>query len=59
MRGGLASIGMVSRSLNPDEQDLTSFLIANDGITMIVHADNPLVGYRPVPACWRRVSSSL
>lgn len=43
-RSGLASIGMVSRSLNPDEQDLTPFIIANDGIAMIVHADNPLNG---------------
>ncbi|AJE21523.1 Phosphate ABC transporter substrate-binding protein, PhoT family [Azotobacter chroococcum NCIMB 8003] len=44
VRGGLASIGMVSRALNPDERDLSPFLIANDGITMIVHADNPLDG---------------
>ena len=43
-RSGLAAIGMVSRSLKPDEQDLTPFIIANDGIAMIVHADNPLNG---------------
>ena len=41
-RSGLAAIGMVSRSLKPDENDLTPFVIANDGISMIVHADNPL-----------------
>ncbi|MFZ3186177.1 MAG: phosphate ABC transporter substrate-binding protein [Pseudomonas sp.] len=43
-RSGLAAIGMVSRSLNDDEQDLTPFIIANDGIAMIVHADNSLNG---------------
>lgn len=41
-RSGLAAVGMVSRSLHPDENDLTPFVIANDGIAMIVHADNPL-----------------
>lgn len=42
VRSGLASIGMVSRALNPDEQDLRPFIIAQDGIAMIVHASNPL-----------------
>lgn len=42
VRSGLASIGMVSRALNPDEQDLRPFIIARDGIAMIVHASNPL-----------------
>lgn len=41
-RSGLVAIGMVSRSLNPDEQDLIPFTIAQDGIALIVHADNPL-----------------
>lgn len=44
VRSGLAAIGMVSRALNPDEQDLTPYIIANDGIALIVHADNPATG---------------
>lgn len=43
-RSGLAAIGMVSRSLNADERDLTPYTIAQDGIAMIVHASNPLAG---------------
>ena len=43
-RSGLAAIGMASRSLHTDEQDLTPFTIARDGIAMIVHASNPLDG---------------
>jgi phosphate transport system substrate-binding protein len=43
-RSGLAAIGMASRSLHTDEQDLTPFTIAQDGIAMIVHASNPLAG---------------
>lgn len=41
-RSGLADIGMVSRALKPEEQDLQSFAIARDGIGMIVHRDNPV-----------------
>jgi phosphate transport system substrate-binding protein len=41
-RTGLADIGMVSRALKEDEKDLTSFLIALDGVALIVHADNPI-----------------
>jgi phosphate transport system substrate-binding protein len=41
-RQGLADIGMVSRKLNPDEQDLHAFAIANDGISIILHQKNPL-----------------
>lgn len=41
-RSGLADIGMVSRALKPDENDLTSVAIARDGIAVIVHADNPV-----------------
>lgn len=40
-RVALADIGMVSRELKPDEQDLKSFTIAYDGIAMIVHKSNP------------------
>ncbi|KRP86572.1 MULTISPECIES: phosphate ABC transporter substrate-binding protein [Pseudomonas] len=41
-RSGLAAIGMASRSLDTNESDLTPYLIAKDGIAMIVHRDNPL-----------------
>ncbi|HIE65543.1 MAG: phosphate ABC transporter substrate-binding protein [Nitrospira sp.] len=41
-RLGLADIGMVSRPLNKDETDLFAFTIAQDGISMILHADNPI-----------------
>ncbi len=41
-RRGLADIGMVSRSLKPDEHDLLAFTIARDGVGMIVHRDNPV-----------------
>jgi phosphate transport system substrate-binding protein len=40
-RVALSDIGMVSRELKPDEQDLKSFTIAYDGIAMIVHKSNP------------------
>ena len=41
-RSRLADIGLVSRALKPDEQDLKSFTIALDGIGLIVHRDNPV-----------------
>jgi len=41
-RSGLADIGLVSRALKPEEQDLKSFTIALDGIGIIVHRDNPV-----------------
>ncbi|GEM19877.1 hypothetical protein NONS58_12760 [Nitrosococcus oceani] len=37
---GLADIGMVSRALKPTEQDLSAFLIAMDGIGLILHKSN-------------------
>ena len=39
---GLADIGMVSRELKDGEEQLTPTTIARDGITLIVHADNPV-----------------
>lgn len=39
-RVGLADIGMVSRALKDSEQDLKPFLIAMDGIGIIVHKSN-------------------
>ncbi|MBD2450004.1 phosphate ABC transporter substrate-binding protein [Nostoc sp. FACHB-152] len=41
-RQGVADIGMVSRELKPEEKDLRSFTIARDGVTVIVHKDNPV-----------------
>jgi len=41
-RNGLAEIGMVSRDLKPDESDLQRFLIARDGVCLIVHEKNPV-----------------
>ena len=39
---GLADIGMVSRALKPQEQHLHGSVIARDGITIIVHQNNPV-----------------
>ena len=39
---GLADIGMVSRALKPQEHSLHGAAIAHDGITMILHKDNPV-----------------
>ncbi|HEY3326692.1 MAG TPA: phosphate ABC transporter substrate-binding protein [Novimethylophilus sp.] len=41
-RNGLADIGMASRALNPEENDLKSFTIALDGVSVILHKDNPV-----------------
>jgi len=41
-RSGIAQIGMVSRELKPDEADLTSSVIAIDGVSLIVHRSNPV-----------------
>lgn len=41
-RLGLADIGLVSRALKSDEQDLKSHTIALDGITIILHRSNPV-----------------
>ncbi|MGQ0594533.1 MAG: phosphate ABC transporter substrate-binding protein [Gammaproteobacteria bacterium] len=41
-RNGLADIGMVSRALKPEENDLVSHTLARDGVTLIVHASNPV-----------------
>lgn len=41
-RQEVADIGMISRSLKEEEQDLQAFTIARDGIGIILHQDNPL-----------------
>lgn len=42
-RSGAAQIGMVSRALAPTERDLVAHTVALDGISLIVHAGNPVV----------------
>jgi phosphate transport system substrate-binding protein len=44
IRQGKATIAMVARTLNPDEQGLTGFPVARDGIGIVVHRQNPLQG---------------
>ena len=39
---GLADIGMASRALNPPEKGLYGWVIAYDGVTVILHSDNPI-----------------
>ncbi|MGI2904457.1 phosphate ABC transporter substrate-binding protein [Tolypothrix sp. VBCCA 56010] len=41
-RQGVADIGMVSRALKPEEKDLKVFSIARDGVTVILHKENPV-----------------
>ena len=41
-RAGLADIGMASRALKDSEEDLSSFTIALDGISLIVNRSNPI-----------------
>jgi phosphate transport system substrate-binding protein len=44
VRNGVAEVGMISRALKPDESDLGHTLVARDGVSMIVHRDNPIPG---------------
>ncbi len=46
-RNGSANIGMVSRSLKPEEGDLTAHAIARDGIAIILHSENPVAELSP------------
>jgi phosphate transport system substrate-binding protein len=41
-RQGKADIGMVSRALRDDEKDLRPRTLAHDGVSVIVHKDNPV-----------------
>lgn len=41
-RSGLADIGMASRALKPEENDLVAHTIAMDGIGVILHHSNPV-----------------
>lgn len=43
VRRGLSDIGMVSRTLKPEESsELQAFAIAHDGVGLIIHRDNPV-----------------
>ncbi|MDH3326873.1 MAG: phosphate ABC transporter substrate-binding protein [Gammaproteobacteria bacterium] len=42
IRQGVSDIGMVSRKLKTEENDIQAHLLANDGISIIVHKDNPI-----------------
>ena len=41
-RQSLADIGMVSRAMKEDEQDLSAFPVARDGVCPILHRENPV-----------------
>lgn len=41
-RSGVSDFGLVSRALKPEETDLTAYPIAYDGISVILHRDNPV-----------------
>jgi len=42
VRSGIADIGLVSRSANSEENDLRFHSIAQDGVGIIIHQDNPI-----------------
>ncbi len=42
VRSGLADIGMASRAVAANEQDLIGIPVARDGISIIVHESNPI-----------------
>ena len=41
-KSGACQIGMTSRDLKPDEQDLHEIVVAHDGLAVIVHPENPV-----------------
>ena len=41
-RSGVADIGMASRALKAEESDLHAITLAQDGICLVVHRDNPV-----------------
>ena len=46
-RSGQADIGMMSRELTDSETDVTAYAIAQDGVAIIVHAENPVTELSP------------
>jgi phosphate transport system substrate-binding protein len=45
-QSGACEIGMSSRELKPEEQDLREIVVARDGLAIIVHPSNPVEGLR-------------
>ena len=45
-KSGACDIGMSSRELKAGEKDLTEFVIARDGLAVVVHPSNPLRGLK-------------
>ncbi|HEY9655490.1 MAG TPA: phosphate ABC transporter substrate-binding protein, partial [Crinalium sp.] len=41
-RQGVANIGLVSRKLKDSEKDLQAFTVAKDGVSVILHKENPM-----------------
>lgn len=50
VRTGANDIGMASRALKPEEQDLTAFTVAQDGIALVVHQSNRIQTITPQQA---------
>lgn len=46
-RSGQADIGMMSRDLANDENDVTAHAVARDGVAIVIHADNPVAELTP------------
>lgn len=46
-RSGQADIGMMSRDLANDENDVTAHAIARDGVAIVIHTDNPVTELTP------------
>jgi phosphate transport system substrate-binding protein len=44
---GLADVGMVARPLRPEEARLHVFVLARDGLALIVHRSNPVTSLTP------------
>ena len=64
VKEGRSEIGMVSRALTAEERDWLPFVIARDGIAVVIHADNPVAAlsneqvagiYTKKIANWREV----
>ncbi|MBN2264882.1 MAG: phosphate ABC transporter substrate-binding protein [Candidatus Aminicenantes bacterium] len=45
-KSGACEIGMSSRELKPDEKDLREIVVARDGLAVIVHPSNPVLGLK-------------
>ena len=52
-RNGSNDVGMVSRPLKDDEKDLHAFAVATDGVSIILHKNNPVASIDFAPR-WSR-----